>query len=439
MRLFFALLLIMSGLLTGIYLGPYLHTDAIKAISAAGFFIAIAGSYFVVRYFLVRESRALKTPAAAGEKSEMGFVVDTFQELVSKLKGKEKELEKLRMSAEDRAESMESYNENILQSVPSGVVSTDNSMVIKSINQSAENILGVKAVDVINRDFEEIFDEPLIGIMRNSVAVSRGEYLYHAKNSRNIWLGVTVSQLKNAANEAMGRILVFTDLTEVKALQVQVELKKRLTQLGEMSAGIAHELRNPMSVIAGYAKLLSKKVAENEKETVDAILTEISSIDKIISEFLAFAKPTDVNKTALDLKQMIKETSKAALGINDKMKVTIDADNSVPVMADEVLLRQALSNLFVNAFESMPEGGTLDIKLEYSQDKVELKIKDTGEGIPDDIIQKVFLPFYTSKANGIGLGLAIAQKVVISHGGSIEVDSKEGEGTTFLITLPLGS
>ncbi len=436
MRLPLVFLLIVLGLLTGVYLRPYLHADTMKIISAAGVFMIIVATYFTLRYFMSKESKSLKTSTDNGEKSEMGFVVDTFQELVTKLKDKEKELEKLRMSAEDRAESMESYNENILQSVPSGVVSTDNSMVIKSINQSAENILEVNAGDVINVKFADVFDEPLKGIMNNSKAVNRGEYLYHTKNNRNIWLGVTVSQLKNAANEAMGLILVFTDLTEVKALQVQVELKKRLTQLGEMSAGIAHELRNPMSVIAGYAKLLSKKVAETEKETVDAILAEISGIDKIISEFLAFAKPTDVNRAALDLKKMIEETS-AASHRNDKIKVVINVNNSVPVMADEVLLRQALSNLFINAFEAMPEGGTLDIKLEYFQNRVELMVKDTGEGIPDDIRQKVFLPFYTSKANGVGLGLAIVQKVIISHGGSIEVDSKVGEGTTFLIILPL--
>jgi len=435
-KVFLIFFILFLGLLAWALIGHYMDSSGIQVFLAIGAFFIIFAVYSGIRLFIVNQRKALKSPGEPGEKSEVGFVVDTFQELVGKLKEKEKELDRLRALAEDRAVSMETYNENILQSVPSGVVSTDNSMRIKSINQSAERILGVKAEEVLNRECTEIFNEPLLGMVKDNKALSRGEYPYVTKDKRHIWLGVTTSQLKNTANETIGLILIFTDLTDVKALQKQVELKERLTQLGEMSAGIAHELRNPMSVIAGYAKLLNKKVETPNKAIVDAILTEIVNIDRIISEFLAFAKPTDLNMTLVDLNTIIKETVTAAAGDNDAIKVSIKTGKPRSIMADEFMLRQALTNIFINAVEAMPEGGSLDVGLDYLHDKVEINIKDTGLGISADLKQKIFLPFYTLKQKGIGLGLAIVQKVIVSHGGSIEVDSKEGEGTTFRIIFP---
>ncbi len=435
-RIFIAFLLVFLGFLIGIFLRQYLHGTDVPVFIGIGIFLIVVIAYSVIRGYIVNQRKTLKTSEDRKEKSEVGFVVDTFQELVGKLKEKEKEMDRLRTLAEDRAVKMETYNENILQSVPSGVVSVDNSMKIKSINQSAEKILGVKAEDVIEKDCAEVFDEPLLGIIRESEAVNRGEYPYVTRDDRHIWLGVTDSQLRNAADEKIGLILVFSDLTDIKALQGQVELKKRLTQLGEMSAGIAHELRNPMSVIAGYVKLLNKKVEASDKTVVNAILTEISHMDRIIAEFLAFAKPTDLNKTSLDLSGMIRETVASVVGNNKKIRFLIKSERPVSVMADEILLRQAIRNLFINAVEAMPGGGDIDVELNYSHDKVELSIRDTGHGIPEDTKHKIFLPFYTLKEMGIGLGLAIAQKVIVSHGGSIEVDSKEGEGATFRIILP---
>ncbi len=425
-----------SGLLLGIILSSYLHYTIVQIILAVGIFLVAVIVYSAIRTYIKTQRKALKTSETPGKKSEVGFVVDTFQELVRKLKEKENELEKLRALAEDRAVRLETYNENILQSVPSGVVSIDNAMKIKSINQSAERTLGTKAEDAIYKDCSVVFDEPLLSILKENKTVNRGEYPYITKDSRHIWLGVTTSQLKNAAGETIGFILVFTDLTDIKALQMQVELKKRLTQLGEMSAGIAHELRNPMSVIAGYVKLLSKKVELSNKGTVDAILTEIESMDRIISELLAFAKPTDLNKVPLNLLTVIGETVTTAVGDNQKIKAVIKSKKPLSVTGDEILLRQAFTNLFINAVDAMPEGGNLTVELNGFHDRIEVIIRDTGHGIPEDIRNKIFLPFYTTREKGIGLGLAIVQKIIVSHGGSIEVESKEGEGTTFRVTLP---
>jgi PAS domain S-box-containing protein len=433
MRLFISFIFLFLGILIGI------RTSGIQIVLVIGVILMLMTAYLTVRMFVVRQRDALKMPRSEKQQTEVGFVVDTFQELVGKLKEKEKELERLRALAEDRAVRMETYNENILQSVSSGVVSIDKSMKIKSINQSAERTLGVKAGDIIDKDCAEVFDEPLLGIVKDNKDLYRGEYLYTTRDKRRVWLGVTTSQLKNAAHETIGLILVFTNLTDVKALQAQVELKQRLTHLGEMSAGIAHELRNPMSVIAGYTKLLSKRVENQDKNTANAILTEIENMDRIISELLAFAKPTDVNKVPVDLRKIIEDAVSTAADENSHVRISLQGNIPGPLMADEVLLRQAFTNLFRNAFEAMSNEGTLTIDLQSSKDRAEIEIKDTGHGISGESKQKIFLPFYTSKQNGIGLGLAIVQKVIISHGGSIDVESREGEGTIFRITLPVAS
>jgi two-component system sensor histidine kinase AtoS len=431
-------LFVVLGLMIGIILVPALEGNDIKYILGAGGLLIIAAAAICIRIYMVRQKRMLGTKEKAKEGSEVGFVVDTFHDLVAKLKENEKELERLKAFAEEKAGRMEAYNENILQSVPSGVVSVDNSLKIKSVNQAAERILGVDSREIIKRNFNEVFNEPLTALIKDNRTVSRVEYQYVTSDRRHIWLGITTSQLKNAEGEKIGLIFVFTDLTDIKALQAEVELKQRLSQLGEMSAGISHELRNSMSVISGYAKLLGKKADTSMMSTVDAISAEIDNMNKIISELLAFAKPTVLNTERVDLNRLVEETAASVTGNSNALKVSMNLHETVSINGDEVLLRQALTNLFVNAAEAMPGGGSLEIELNRVRNKAEIRIRDTGHGLPEDIRQKIFLPFFTTKDEGTGFGLALVQKIIVSHGGNIEVESKDGEGTTFRITLPEG-
>lgn len=425
------------GLLTGILLVPAMGENGMGYGIAAAGLILITLSIIAARIYIVRQRKVLKSEGESRKTSDVGFVVDTFQDLVGKLKEKERELERLRAFAEEKADSIEAYNVNILQSVPSGVVSIDNALKIKSINQAAEGILGVRSEEMKDRGFNEVFKAPLTSLTADEGTVSRGEYPYVTDDNRHIWLGITSSELKNAAGDKIGLIFVFTDLTDIKALQARVELKQRLSQLGEMSAGISHELRNSMSVIAGYAKLLARKANPDVQPTVNTISSEIASMDRIISELLAFAKPSVLSRENVDLTGLIKEALHSAVSERDAVRTSVHAEDSVTVEADELLLRQALTNIFNNAADAMPDGGSIEVDLNRLHAKALISIKDTGAGIPANIIQKIFLPFYTTKEKGTGFGLALVQKIIVSHGGSIEVESKEGEGTTFRITLPI--
>jgi PAS domain S-box-containing protein len=372
--------------------------------------------------------------------TEVGFVVDTFHDVVSKLKEKERELEILRKTAEERASEIEIYNEDILQSVPSGVVSFDQNLCITRMNAAAEKILDCHESAVAGKGYEEVFNSPIREIVAGRQTIGRTEAGYTAKSGKRIWLGLNMSPLRDSSEMVIGQILVFTDLTELKAFQSQMELRERLSNLGEMSAGIAHELRNPLAVISGYTKILSKKIEPALQPAVEAISKEISVMDRIISDFLSFAKPTELILTEVDPCELLEICIAALEGSAKGILIIKDLDAPVPIRADEVLLRQALNNLLQNAIEAMPDGGTLRASVSSRPDCVVIAVADSGHSIPAELQDKIFLPFFTTKEQGTGLGLSIVHKVVVSHGGTIRIDSgpleSEKCGKTFTIMLP---
>ena len=394
--------------------------------------VAVVGLYsarLFTRFYKAKKERQYK------DISQVSFVVDTFHDLVAQLKEKEKELEILKQDAEDRASDIEGYNENILQSVPSGVISFDEGMKITKVNRSAEKILEIQGESVIGKSHTEVLNSPISDFLINKKVIERGEISYITPSGKKIWLGLTLSPLRNKDNMTIGQILVFTDLTHLKAIESQMSLRDKLSSLGEISAGIAHELRNPMGVIAGYTNLLSKKVDGALKPAVVAISNEISVMDRIISDFLSFARPAELNLSNVDLKTTIENCISSVIGERKDIHLRLVFDELPFFKGDEVILRQALINLIQNAVDAMPHGGTLSIKASKGE-SLEITISDTGHGISEDIRNKIFMPFYTTKEKGTGLGLAIVHKTVISHGGQISFQSTE-KGTIFTIRLPL--
>ena len=402
--------------------------------------IVIVAGVILLFFFrlLIRFPRAKKNHEEK-DSSQVGFVVDTFHEVVSQLKEKEKELEVLRKQAEDRATAIEGYNENILQSVQSGVVSLDEEMKVTKINLAAAKILEIKGESVIGQYHDAVLNKPITDFLQDKKVIERGEISYVTPSGKRIWLGLTLSPLKNNEGATIGQILIFTDLTHLKAIEAQMELRNKLSSLGEISAGIAHELRNPMGVIAGYTKLLSKKADDALRPTVDAISREIVVMDRIISDFLTFARPVELNLADIDLKVIIEYcVMSTAQKKHDDIDLQLELDNLPLVKGDEVLMRQAFINLIQNAFEAMPQGGKLIIRASASGDFLDITVADTGHGISENLKNKIFLPFFTTKEKGTGLGLAIVHKIVISHGGSIHVDSSD-KGTAFRLRLPVRS
>jgi two-component system sensor histidine kinase PilS (NtrC family) len=400
--------------------------------------ITIIISLYLIRMTMrfYRKKKSLKEK----DSSQVGFVVDTFHDLVSQLKEKERELEVLRKKAEDRATAIEGYNENILQSVPSGVISFDEEMRITKLNLAAERILELERETTAGKHQSEVLEKPITDYLSRKELIERGEIAYITPSGRRIWLGLAITPLKDGTGSTIGQLLVFTDLTHLKAIESQMALRDKLSSLGEISAGIAHELRNPMAVIAGYTKLLSKKAESTLQPPVEAIAKEIAVMDRIISDFLSFAKPAELTLSALTIKAIIDQCVASVTDERNDITAVVAVDGSFSVRGDEVFLRQAFINLLQNAAESMPRGGSLTVKSSPSrgtQGFLDISISDTGHGISDDVKNKIFLPFFTTKEKGTGLGLAIVQKIIVSHGGNVSVESSD-KGTTFTVRLPLG-
>jgi PAS domain S-box-containing protein len=397
----------------------------------------------IISLYLIRLTmRFYKTKKSLEEKdaSQVGFVVDTFHDLVSQLKEKERELEVLRKKAEDRATAIEGYNENILQSVPSGVISFDEEMRITKLNLAAERILELDRETIAGKHQSEVLKKPITDYLGRKELIERGEIAYITPSGRRIWLGLAITPLKDGTGATIGQLLVFTDLTHLKAIESQMSLRDKLSSLGEMSAGIAHELRNPMAVIAGYTKLLSKKAESTLQPSVEAIAKEIAVMDRIISDFLSFAKPAELTLSAVTIKAIIDQCIASVTDERNDISAVVTIDGSCSVRGDEVFLRQAFINLLQNAAEAMPRGGVLTVTSYPSrgtQGFLDISISDTGHGISDDVKNKIFLPFFTTKEKGTGFGLAIVQKIIVSHGGNISVESSD-KGTTFTVRLPLG-
>lgn len=227
---------------------------------------------------------------------------------------------------------------------------------------------------------------------------------------------------------------------EIKSLKEQLVIKERLAALGEISAGIVHEFRNPMGVIAGYCRLLLKELSENDekREIVQGILREIEEMNCVMEELLKFTKSEPVNKTNLDLTRIIYDVIQS---FDERDRIHFSYKEPFIVKGDEILLKQAIRNLIQNACDA-GDKVWIDIKKECSESKIHenlvcISVRDNGKGIPERDLKRIFMPFYSTKQKGIGIGLALVQKIALGHNGKVAVESKEGIGSTFKIYLPI--
>jgi two-component system sensor histidine kinase HydH len=235
---------------------------------------------------------------------------------------------------------------------------------------------------------------------------------------------------------------------EIKSLKEQLIMRERLAALGEVSAGIAHEFRNPMGVIAGYAKLLLNSLEHSDKrrEFAAGILKEIGDMNSIMEEMLKFSKSEPIKKADINLSKSIEDVIQG-MGVNAD-KIEFISHSNILIKGDETLLKQAFKNLIRNALDAgdkiwiEAKRGAWGVErqassVERQKDGVSITVRDNGNGIAEEDLKKIFMPFYTTKQGGSGIGLALVQKIVMGHGGNITVESKEGEGSTFRMFLPI--
>jgi len=372
-----------------------------------------------------------------------GTLADQLQQANQTLREKEQGLTRLQL-----------FHENVVQSISSGVFTTDGQGLITSFNPAAQEVTGYMLDQVIGRSWQEVFnrhpdqcaDELQMGTFP---AVTRFEVECKSAKGSRLVLGMTLSPLHEQGEQA-GLVGVFKDLTQIRDLEEEMRRKEWLANLGEMSAGMAHEIRNPLGALAGAMQMLRKESVADEidRRLMDIAIREATRLDAIITEFLQYARPPALNLAERDINKILAETldlvQHEARTRKNIAIVTSFAVMSLPAQVDQDQMRQVFWNLASNAFDAMPQGGRLTITtglrtVEAGGRKgnvVEIAFQDTGEGIAKENLDKIFLPFFTTKKNGSGLGLAAVHRIVDLHGGWIKVESQTHGGTRFVVCVP---
>ncbi|MBI3007938.1 MAG: PAS domain-containing protein [Candidatus Omnitrophica bacterium] len=352
------------------------------------------------------------------------------------------------------------YNEYILKSISGGVLTINPKGQITTLNKVAMGILELYGKDVIGKDSVEVLkvQPELANIVMETLKEEKPYNAYglalKTENKGEITIALNTSPLRDKENKVIGAAGFFTDITEMKELQRRVHLKEKLAALGELSAGLAHEIRNPLEGIQVFAELLKRKMEKRkeEGELADNIIREIKSLNTIITEFLNFARPTRFNIDHVRINNVIDNAISVSMPRLAKGNVDVHkhyTSNDIDMMLDADRMKEVFLNLIINAQEAMTGGGNLDIYVKENSNRhtegnkditkrfVEIEFANDGPPIPAEDMEKIFNPFFTTKTQGTGLGLAIVHKVIEGHGGTISVESKEGERTKFIIRLPV--
>nr|AXL05305.1 hypothetical protein A3J29_11800 [uncultured bacterium] len=377
-----------------------------------------------------------RNEARRGERNESAMLSMALQEALVKLKAQER-------ATAARADASQRLADQIVEGLTSGLVVVDRAGLVQSVNPAARRILDLQA-DPTGRPFREALAgaramTDLIGealqagspILRRSVALG---------DTKSQHLGVTVSPITEHDGSLHAAVCLFTDLTAVVQLEEQLRLKEALARLGELTAGLAHEFRNGLATIHGYARLLDPQgLPEQARTCVEGIREETTALGEVVTNFLRFARPDQLTLAPVDLRAVI------ARAVDDLPGAAgaVTLDGRFPTIeGDDVLLRQAFSNLIRNSLEACAADGRaprIAIRSELTSHEAQVTVEDNGPGFTPESLAKAFQPFATTKPNGTGLGLAIVQKVIVSHNGNITAANHALGGAQFKLRLPIAA
>lgn len=369
-----------------------------------------------------------------------------------------------------KLKSLLEYHHCVLSSLKTGVIVARKDRKIRTFNAGARQITGFVEAEMADKELSELPSnlEPVARALELTLAEEQSYLQDHVelKTARSETLPITLetSVLRGVNGEVIGAIATLKDMTLLRQMETQLLRAERLSALGEMAAGVAHEIKNPLNAILGFSKRLSGKLAEpNLKKYADIIVEEVGRMDTTINDVLEYSRPDRVAKTPAEVHAILDETITFLGEKLEKAGVEVVRSFSAeipPVPLDIAKARQVVLNLMLNALQAMEHGGSLTLKtalidgvvpeagsgknealtfqrLFLRQKMVAISITDTGCGIPKENLAKLFHPFFTTKITGTGLGLSICHKIISSHGGTLDVQSTVGKGSTFTIYLPL--
>lgn len=341
---------------------------------------------------------------------------------------------------------IKAFSDNVVENVPIGLLALDHQGKIAAFNRGAEAILQLSASQVIGREADRIIPAELLAEIIHSKKqpdVIEKEIEFKTADGKMVPLEIGASSLKDESDIFLGNVLLFKDLTEVRTLRCEVARSQRLASVGRLAAGVAHEIRNPLSSIKGFATYFKERYRDRpeDQQTADIMIQEVDRLNRVVGQLLEFARPVSVKPKPVSLQTLLDDSIKLIKEQAAEKGISIQTQNNTPVAEvriDPDRINQVLLNLYLNAIDSMEKGGELRVEMTDGGPRrdVVVQVSDTGRGISPENLSKIFEPYFTTKSTGTGLGLAIAHNIVEAMGGKITVESDPEAGTTFTIALP---
>jgi two-component system sensor histidine kinase HydH len=342
---------------------------------------------------------------------------------------------------------IKAFSDNLVENIPIGLIAINDQRKIASFNHVAEFTLGLSAEKLIGQDAVKVLPVELlqqIDTLDAGSSLIEKEIECSTQKGKRIPLEVGAQSLRDADDNLFGYVLLFKDLSEIRALRREIARNQRLASVGRLAAGVAHEIRNPLSSIKGLATYFKERYQDklDDQQIANIMIQEVDRLNRVVGQLLDFARPIKISKKPFSMQALIEDSLKLverqASEKNIKIETRFPAQMG-PVSVDPDRLNQVLLNLYLNAIDSMDAGGRLAISITNSlpTHNTEIKIMDDGTGINQEDLAHIFDPYFTTKATGTGLGLAIVHNIVDAHGGKVTVESHPGRGTTFKISLPL--
>ncbi len=411
-------------------------------LSLTAIVAALAGVLAFAITKLIAAARARGTDRKEG--SETAFMAAAMEQAVERMRSQERAMR-------ERAEASERLSQEIIASITSGLLVVGDDRAVRTLNPAGRRMLGLgaetpgDAMRVVLRTAG-----PLVAVVEeclvSSRPVVRRTIQVRTPAGETAHLGVTVSPIGSGNGNAQGAICLFTDLSAVVELEEQLRTKDSLARLGELTAGIAHEFRNGLATIHGYSRLLVlEKLPPDYRPYVQGIRDETEALRQVVTNFLNFAKPAELTLGAVPLRGLAERAADEvrAEAMSRGGEVSVSGQFGT-VQGDEVLLRQAFSNLCRNALEACVDAGVppriaLEGTIDAAQRSQQIVVRDNGPGVDASVTARMFRPFFTTKARGTGLGLALVHKIVVTHNGRVAVSNAETGGARMAVTLPLRS
>ena len=344
-----------------------------------------------------------------------------------------------------RLSRMRVFSDRLVENMPVGLVALGPAGEVATINPAGCELLDLSAGTALGRPARDFLPASLMDLAERLGSVQariEEEISCEVSPGHVLPLSVSAAVLCGEDGSDLGRLLIFKDLSDVRALEAAVERSKRLAAVGSLAGGVAHEIRNPLSSLKGFATYFKERSAANPEaeQIADIMIQEVDRLNRVVSQLLELSRPVKISPRALRMASVI-DTAAALVRAQAKaagVDLDLDVEEALPpVPMDPERMHQVLLNLLLNALEAMVDGGRLEVTARAADGQMEIQVRDSGAGIAPEDLSHVFDPYFTTKSTGTGLGLAIVHQIVEAHRGTLHIDSRPGAGTTVTLRLPL--